>query len=143
MQVYLTQCHHQRVRMECVSYIRAHQEDFQNVSCHTHPQTPTHTQFAILLLYVYMVAKNIIVTQFFTEPFEVYLGRLARELWGGEVELVALSNLYTRTIVLYMCDEQNDSLHHRIVFPNDAERVPLKELVNPVSYYRETSSCQC
>ena len=52
------------------------------------------------------------------------------------MELVALSNMYTRTIVLYMCNEQNDGMHHQIVFPNDVEQVSLKELVNPVSLHQ-------
>ena len=56
------------------------------------------------------------------------------------MELVALSNMYTRTIVLYMCNEQNDGMHHQIVFPNDVEHVALRELVNPVSYIRDSLS---
>lgn len=71
--------------------------------------------------------------QFITIPFEDYLGQLAKELWGGEVELVALSNLYNRMIVLYMYDEQNDSLSHQVFHPNGVEGVPLKEQANPVS----------
>lgn len=61
-------------------------------------------------------------------PLEEYLTQLTRELWGGEMELVVLSKLYTRTIVVYMYNEQiNDISENKIGDPKQLDSA------NPVS----------
>jgi len=55
------------------------------------------------------------------------------QLWGGEVELVALSKLYGRPLVVY--NEQDDSVQEQ-VFPSveeDEHPTSTEELRDPVS----------
>ena len=61
----------------------------------------------------------------------MFLGLL--QLWGGEVELVALSRLYDRSIIVY--NEQGDSVQEQ-VFPStgDEGANSTDDLTNPVSY---------
>lgn len=55
------------------------------------------------------------------------------QLWGGEVELVALSKLYGRPLVVY--NEQEDSVQEQ-VFPSSEEEdqpTSAEQLQDPVS----------
>jgi len=72
--------------------------------------------------------------EFLTVPIEEYLVMLREgKLWGGEVELVALSKLYGRPLVVY--NEQDDSVQEQ-VFPSveeDEHPTSTEELRDPVS----------
>ena len=55
------------------------------------------------------------------------------QLWGGEVELVALSKLYGRPLVVY--NEQEDSVQEQVFPSSEEEEQPTsaEQLQDPVS----------
>ena len=69
--------------------------------------------------------------QFVPMPFNEYLEQLSRELWGGEIELVVISKLYARTVLVFMRNEQDGGIGKKTFGPAKSN--------NPVSCY--TTCC--
>ena len=65
--------------------------------------------------------------QFVLVPFNEYLEQLSRELWGGELELVVISKLYARTILVFMRNECGGGISEKTFGPAKSD--------NPVSCY--------
>ena len=54
-------------------------------------------------------------------------------MWGGELELVALSRLYGRSIVVYSQQDRGNSVHERIIAVHAEEEKSVDSLEKPVS----------
>lgn len=55
------------------------------------------------------------------------------QVWGGEIELVALSRLYGRSIVVYSQQDRGNSVHERIIAVRAEEGRNVDALEKPVS----------